>query len=96
MYLVDNKVLENPPAGTEPATYLFARPVPGSHPVFLMEDTATGQEIISTDLYRFVPSEPLTLGIPQEHPNSEYYKHCPRLLSRQKPLPLETTPRVLA
>lgn len=73
VYLVDSKVVENPPAGTEPATYLFARPVPGSHPVFLMEDTATGQEIISTDLYRFVPSEPLTLGIPQEHPNSEYY-----------------------
>jgi hypothetical protein len=73
VYLADSKVVENPPAGTEPATYLFARPVPGSHPVFLMEDTATGQEIISTDLYRFVPSEPLTLGIPQEYPNSEYY-----------------------
>ena len=76
VYLVDNKVVENPPAGTEPATYLFARPVPGSHPVFLMEDTTTGQEIISTDLYRFVPSKPLALGIPQEHPKSEYYNNA--------------------
>ncbi len=76
VYLVDNKVVENPPAGTEPATYLFARPIPGSHPVFLMEDTTTGQEIISTDLYRFVPSKPLALGIPQEHPKSEYYNNA--------------------
>ena len=76
VYLVDNKVVENPPAGTEPATYLFARPVRGSHPVFLMEDTTTGQEIISTDLYRFVPSKPLALGIPQEHPKSEYYNNA--------------------
>lgn len=75
VYLVDNKVLENPPAGTKPVTLLFARPVPGSHPVFLIEDTETGQEIISTDLYRFVPSEPLSVSIPKEHPNSDYYNN---------------------
>ena len=75
VYLIDNKVVENPPAGTKPVTFLFARPVPGSHPVFLMEDTKTGQEIISTDLYRFVPSEPLSVSIPREHPNSDYYNN---------------------
>jgi len=76
VYLVDNRVVETAPAGIQPAVHLFAKPVPGSHPVFLLEDTQTGREIISTDLYRFVPSEPLTLGIPQEHPKSDYYNNA--------------------
>ncbi len=76
VYLVDNQVVETAPAGIQPVVHLFAKPVPGSHPVFLLEDTQTGSEIISTDLYRFVPSEPLTLGIPQEHPKSDYYNNA--------------------
>jgi hypothetical protein len=69
-------VVETAPAGIQPVVHLFAKPVPGSHPVFLLEDTQTGREIISTDLYRFVPSEPLALGIPQDHPKSDYYNNA--------------------
>ena len=76
VYLVDKRVVETAPAGTQPAVSLFSRPVPGSHPVFLLEDTQTGREIISTDLYRFVPSEPLALGLPQEHSKSDYYNNA--------------------
>jgi hypothetical protein len=76
VYLMDDRVVETAPAGTQPAVHLFAKPVPGSHPVFLLEDTQTGREIISTDLYRFVPSEPLALGIPQDHPKSDYYNNA--------------------
>jgi len=76
VYLVDDQVVETAPAGTQPAVHLFAKPVPGSHPVFLLEDTQTGREIISTDLYRFVPSEPLALGIPQDHRKSDYYSNA--------------------
>ena len=76
IYLVDNRVVDAAPAGTPPTLYLFSKPVPRSHPVFLLEDTQTGREIISTDLYRFVPSEPLTLHIPKEHPASEYYNNA--------------------
>ena len=76
IYLVDNRVVDAAPPGTPPTLYLFSKPVPGSHPVFLLEDTQTGHEIISTDLYRFVPSEPLTLHIPKEHPSSEYYNNA--------------------
>ena len=76
VYLVDNRVVETAAAGTQPAVHLFSRPVPGSHPVFLLEDTQTGHEIISTDLYRFVPSEPLALHLSQEHPKSNYYSNA--------------------
>mgnify|MGYP001294333383 FL=1 len=76
VYLVDNRVVETAAAGTRPAVHLFSKPVPGSHPVFLLEDTQTGHEIISTDLYRFVPSEPLALHLSQEHPKSNYYSNA--------------------
>ena len=76
IYLVDDRVVDAAPPGTPPTLYLFSKPIPGSHPVFLLEDTQTGHEIISTDLYRFVPSEPLNLNIPKEHPASEYYNNA--------------------
>ena len=76
VYLVDNRVVQTAPEGTQPAVHLFSRPVPGSHPVFLLEDTQTGHEIISTDLYRFVPSEPLALHVSQEHPKSNYFNNA--------------------
>jgi hypothetical protein len=52
---------------------LYAKPVPDSLPLFLLEDTRTGREVITTDPYRFVPQEPLDLGVPADHPHHDYY-----------------------
>ena len=64
-----------PAAAEGPPTFsVYARPVPGSLPLFLLEDTATGREVISTDPYRFVPQEPLDLALPADHPHHDYYR----------------------
>lgn len=73
VHVRDGRVVD-PAAAQGPSTFeLYARPVPGSLPVFLLEDTATDREVVSTDPYRFVPQEPLDLGVPAEHPHHDYY-----------------------
>jgi hypothetical protein len=51
---------------------LFARPVPGTQPLFLIENAETGRELITTDPYVFVEKEPLAFGLPQDHPAFDY------------------------
>jgi hypothetical protein len=52
---------------------LSAKPIKGSMPLFLLANATTGDEIVSTDPYFFVPTEPLNLGVPPSHPHHEYY-----------------------
>jgi len=52
---------------------LFAHPVPGTMPVFLVENATTGRQVLTTDPYIFVPQEKLDLGMPPEHPSYDYY-----------------------
>jgi len=60
----------------KPAFRLFARPVPGTMPLFLIENATTGREVTTTDPYIFVTKEKLDLGIPPEHPQHDYYSQA--------------------
>lgn len=55
---------------------LFSKPVPGSKPLFLIENATTGQEVITTDLYNFVKKEARNFGFPKEHPQAEYFNNA--------------------
>lgn len=55
---------------------LFARPVPGSMPLFRIRNTQTGRIVISTDPYIFVPQEKLDLGLPDDHPQADYFSEA--------------------
>ena len=58
----------------KPAFELFAQPVPGSRPLFLVANATTGQEVVTTDPYLFVPREKLDFDVPPEHPQHDYYR----------------------
>lgn len=75
VHIRDGKVVEAG-ATAKPAFTLYSRPVPGTMPVFLIENATTGREVITTDPYHFVPQEPLDLGIPKEHPDHDYYSQA--------------------
>jgi len=64
------------PHATKPTFSLFAHPVPGTMPLFLIENATTGQEVITTDPYVFVPQEKLNFGLPPEHPHADYYNEA--------------------
>ena len=59
--------------GTNRTFELFSKPVAGTMPLFLIADTDTGQEVITTDPYIFVEQEPLNFGLPESHPQYDYY-----------------------
>jgi hypothetical protein len=63
-------------SGDKPAFELFAHPVPGTQPLFLVENTETGREVITTDPYVFVAREPVRFDIPKEHPACDYFSHA--------------------
>jgi hypothetical protein len=73
VFLREGKVVEGSPGSEAPAFELFSRPVPGTMPVFLIEHTETGREVITTDPYIFVTKEKLALGLPPQHPHHDYY-----------------------
>jgi len=60
----------------EPAFKLFAKPVPGTMPLFLIDNATTGREVITTDPYIFVTREKLDLGVPAAHPHHDYYSQA--------------------
>jgi hypothetical protein len=76
VFIKDGKVLDAGKAGGTPAFELFSKPVPGTLPLFLIENTITGKEAITTDPYFFVTKEKLDFGVPKEHPNYDYYSHA--------------------
>ena len=59
-----------------PAFELYAKPVPGTMPLFLVADKTTGQEIVTTDLYHFIPKEDPGFDIPPEHSLHDYYSQA--------------------
>ncbi len=63
------------PDATKPTFHLFAHPVPGTMPLFLIENATTGQEVITTDPYIFVPQEKLDLGISPDDPKLDYFSN---------------------
>ena len=73
VHVQDGRVIDPAAAAGPPSFEVYAKPVPGSLPLFLLEDTTTGREVVSTDPYRFVPQEPLDLGVPPDHPHHGYY-----------------------
>ena len=73
VHVRDGRVVEPAAANGPPTFELYARPVPGTLPLFLLEDVATGREVVTTDPYWFVPQEPLDLGVPAGHPHHDYY-----------------------
>ncbi len=68
---------------TEPATasktktkfnfLVYARPVAGTKPLFLIQNQNTGQKVVTTDPYFFVSKEKLDINLPEQHPLSKYY-----------------------
>jgi len=62
-------------AGT-PAFEVFARPVEGTMPLFLIQNTQTGRLVVTTDPYIFVPREKVNLGVPRDHPHYDYYSRA--------------------
>lgn len=73
VHVAEGRVVDPAGAKGPPALELYAKPVPDSLPLYLLEDTRTGREVITTDPYRFVPQEPLDLGVPADHPHHDYY-----------------------
>lgn len=72
VFIRDGKVVDD---GDQPAFSLFAKPVPGTMPLFLVENATTGQEVITTDPYIFVPQEKLDLGISPDDPKLDYFSN---------------------
>lgn len=69
VFVRDGKVVAS---GSEPAMKLYARPVRGAMPLFLIENAETGRQVITTDPYHFVAKSPLNLGLSKEHSPTEY------------------------
>ncbi|MEM7453483.1 MAG: dienelactone hydrolase family protein [Planctomycetota bacterium] len=55
---------------------VFARPVAGSKPLFLIRQASTGNQIVTTDPYYFVTREKLNLDFPGDHPLYDYYSNA--------------------
>ena len=54
---------------------VFAKPVTGTKPLFLIENSVTDQQVVSTDPYIFVPQQKLDLQFPPNHPFAKYYSN---------------------
>ncbi|NNJ27251.1 hypothetical protein LzC2_33520 [Planctomycetes bacterium LzC2] len=55
---------------------LYSKPVSGSRPLFLIQNTETGAEVVTGDPYRFVKTEPLALSLPETHPAADYFENA--------------------
>jgi hypothetical protein len=74
VYIRDGRVTDGNASNT-PAFELFSKPVPGTKPLFLVENIATGREVITTDMYIFFDKEKLDWNLPPEHPDADYYNN---------------------
>ncbi|MBI1374294.1 MAG: hypothetical protein GC159_16380 [Phycisphaera sp.] len=61
------------PDDKAPTFRLYARPVPNSQPLFLLESTETGQRIVTTDPYRLVSTRPFDNPLDAAHPMHDYF-----------------------
>jgi len=60
---------------TRPTFCLFAHPVTGTMPLFLIENATTGQQVITTDPYIFVPQEKMNYAVP-DGPKWDLYRNA--------------------
>ena len=58
-----------------PDLYLYAQPVTGTVPVFVMEDTRTGRKFATTDPYELCPTAPYPNPLPTTHPQYALYQN---------------------
>jgi len=58
-----------------PDLYLYAHPIPGTVPVFAMEDTRTGRIFATLDPYELCPTAPYTNPLPPTHPQYALYQN---------------------
>jgi hypothetical protein len=72
VFIRNGKVVDD---GDAPAFSLLAKPVSGTMPLFLIENATTGQEVVTTDPYIFVPQEKLDLGISPDDPELDYFSN---------------------
>ena len=75
VFIRDGRVTDGRESNT-PAFELFAKPVPGTKPLFLVENNTTGQEVITSDMYMFFDKEKLDWNLPPEHPDADYYNNA--------------------
>jgi hypothetical protein len=54
---------------------LFAQPIPGSVPVFLMEDVRSGEHFVTLDPYALTETLPFANPLPADHPEFERYQN---------------------
>lgn len=73
VFIRDGEVVEQDDA---PAFELYARPIPGTMPLLLVENATNGLQVITTDPYIFVPQEKLDLGVPEGRPELDYYREA--------------------
>ncbi len=59
----------------KPDLYLYAQPVPGTVPVFAMEDTRTGKVFATLDPYELGPTAPCSNPLPSAHPQHALYQN---------------------
>jgi len=62
------------PAGKSPTFHVYARPVPNSQPLFLLESTRTGQRTVTTDPYRLCGKRPFINPVDASHPMHGYFE----------------------
>jgi hypothetical protein len=58
-----------------PAFYLYAQPIPGTVPVFAMEDTRTGRVFATLDPYELCPTAPYPNPLPTSHAQYALYQN---------------------
>lgn len=58
----------------KPAFYLYAEPLPGTVPVFKMEDTRSGKIFAAVDPYELTPTAPLANPLPSGHDQHALYQ----------------------
>lgn len=75
---VQNKeVIAGSGVGPANATFhLFARPIPGTVPVFAIRESNNGRTVVTSDPYLFVPQQPLDFALPRDHPHYDYFAHA--------------------
>jgi hypothetical protein len=73
VYIKDGRVVD---LADRPAFELFAKPVPGTKPLFLIEHATTGKPVITSDPYMFVQKEKMDFGVPPDHPLYDYYNNA--------------------
>ncbi|MBL7077403.1 MAG: hypothetical protein ISS31_08015, partial [Kiritimatiellae bacterium] len=72
VYVRDGKVVDE---GDAPAFSLVTKPVSGTMPLFLVENATTGQEVVTTDPYIFVPQEKMNYEVPAD-PKFDNYRNA--------------------